>query len=600
MNARIHMTETDIDSYAIGGFSLSELFAHAENLQKNDKLLQVEQLYEEWLSKSSDPYKYAAYFNYGSLLQKLDKQEKAESAYRNAIALQPKFAQAIINLGLLLEKRNMPDAAIEQWSSIVAYGLQKQPVSVEFQVIALNHIGRLQESLRQYDLAEDALSKSLHLDPKQPGVIQHWVHIRQKACNWPVFQELPGISVNKQMMSTSPLAMLALYDDPLMQLLSATAFVARTYNIKEEFLFKEKKYRHKRIRIGYLSGDLCVHAVGLLLADFFEGHNREKFEIYAYDYSVEDGTAHRERLKNAFEHFRNIKNISDREAAKLICSDEIDILIDMHGLSNGARPGITALHPAPHQGTYIGFIGTTALPWLDFVIIDRYVLPEKNIKFITEKPLYIDDSFIPLNHEPLPNTRFTRAELGLPENSFVMASFSNIYKINPALFECWMTILRKIDNSILWLLDDNDAATSRLKTEAKSQGISNDRIIFSKRTGHGEYRSRLLLADIYLDSYPYNCGSTARDVLDIGLPMITISGNSMVSRMAGSMLKSAGLDDLITENFKEYEECAVNLFLNPEKLEAYKSILINKISNRKASSKKLVKSVENQYLNLIK
>jgi predicted O-linked N-acetylglucosamine transferase (SPINDLY family) len=598
MNARTPILGRETDTEDITSLSLTELFSRAESLQKNGESLKVIDLYQTWLSTSQDPYKHAGYFNFGTLLQNLQMIEEAEVAYRSAIGLQPKFAQAIINLGLLLEKKNKTDEAIEQWTSIVAYGLQKQPVSAEFQVIALNHIGRLQESMRQYDLAEDALSKSLLLDPRQPGVIQHWVHIRQKSCKWPVFKELPGISINKQIMCASPLAMLALYDDPLMQLLSATAFVARTYNIKEEYLCKEKLYRHKRIRVGYLSGDLCMHAVGLLMADFFEAHDREKFEIFAYDYSVEDGTKHRERLKNSFEHFKSIKNISDREAAELICQDEIEILIDMHGLSNGARPGITALHPAPHQGTYIGFIGTTALPWLDFVLADRYVLPEENAHFFTEKPLYVDQPFIPLNHEPLPNITFTRAELGLPDQAFVMASFSNIYKVNSALFETWMSILRQVNHAVLWLLDDNDAATKRLKIEAKSFGISEDRIVFSKRIGHGEYRARLLLADIYLDSYPYNCGSTARDVLDAGLPMVTISGKTMISRMVGSMLISIGLEDLITNTFSEYEQCVVALTKNPDRLLSYKSQLYKGIQKRMESSHILVKSFEKRYIQI--
>jgi predicted O-linked N-acetylglucosamine transferase (SPINDLY family) len=281
---------------------LDSLFTTCEQLQQSGKSLEALAVYQSWLSTSQDANRHMAWFNYGSLLQATGNPQEAINAYTECLKLHPRFPQALINLGLTLEKMGKRDEALQQWATLVSYRLLKDAPSPEMLVLALNHIGRVQEDLKQYDMAEQALEQSLAINPKQPGVIQHWVHIRQKACAWPVYKPLPNITQNEMLMATSPLAMLALTDDPVQQLLTAFAFVERTYGFKEEFLSKGRQYQHDRLRIGYVSGDLCVHAVGLLLPELLEGHDRTKFEIYGYDFSPEDGTAHRERLKKAFDH----------------------------------------------------------------------------------------------------------------------------------------------------------------------------------------------------------------------------------------------------------------------------------------------------------
>jgi len=356
------------------------------------------------------------------------------------------------------------------------------------------------------------------------------------------------------LMATSPLAMLALTDDPVQQLLTAFAFVERTYGFKEEFLSKGCEYKHDRIRIGYVSGDLCVHAVGLLLPELLEGHDRTKFEIYGYDFSPEDGTAHRERLKKAFDHLRPIHALTDRQVAEQVLADEIDVLIDLHGLSSGARPGIFALHPAPKQGTYLGFIGTTGMPWFDFVIADQYALPEELTQYFTEKPLYVDGSFIPMTRDETPVRDATRAEFGLPENAFVMAAFGNVYKITPEMFATWMEILKEIPRAVLWLIDDNPTTTGNLLRHASKFNIFNNKIIFSPRSTHTEYKTKLKLADIFLDTFPYNCGSTSNDVINSGVCIATMCGRSMVSNMGKSILNNINYTETIANSYIEYKE----------------------------------------------
>lgn len=538
---------------------IATLFNTCEQLQKDGKTDEALRTYKSWLETSTDSNRYLAWFNYGSLLQSNGSLAEAEDSYRQSLSLNNRFPQALINLGLTLEKLGKRDEGLQLWASLVSQRYLQDPPPHNMLTMALNHIGRVQEELKQYVLAEKALEESLAIDPKQTNALQHWIHIRQKSCAWPVYKPLPNISQNEMLMATSPLAMLALTDDPVQQLLTNFAFVERTYGFKQEYLSKGRRYHHERLRIGFVSGDLCVHAVGLLLAEFLEGINRKKNEVYGYDYSPEDATAHRARLKKAFDHLRPIHKTSDREVAELVLSDEIDVLIDLHGLSSGARPGIFALHPAPKQGTYLGFIGTTAMPWFDFVIADRYALPDELTTYFTEPPLYLEGSFIPITHDDITLREVTRSEFLLPEDAFVMAAFGNVYKITPEIFSTWMTLLKEIPNAILWVIDDNPATTANLKAHAAAENIDLKQIQFTARTTHIEYRAKLKLADVFLDTFPYNCGSTSIDVINAGVPLITISGKTLVSRMGGSILNKVGLDMYICKNYNEYIKKIISL-----------------------------------------
>ena len=532
---------------------LAELFTTCEQLQQAGQVDEALHTYKTWLDASTDPNRFMGSFNYGSLLQSTGDTPAAEDAYRQCLAVQPRFPQALINLGLTLEKLGKRDEALQQWASLVSQRYLQDAPPTDMITMALNHIGRVQEELKQYDLAEQALEQSLAIDPKQTPALQHWIHIRQKSCAWPVYKTLPNISQNAMLMATSPLAMLALTDDPVQQFLTAFAFVERTYSFKQEFLSQGRQYHHARKRIGFVSGDLCVHAVGLLLVELIEGIDRTKHEVVAYDFSPEDGTAHRARLKNAFDHIRSIHTLTDRQAAEQILADEIDLLIDLHGLSSGARPGIFALHPAPRQGTYLGFIGTTGMPWFDFVIADKYALPEELTPYFTEKPLYVDASFIPLTRDTTPMHEVSRAEFGLSEEAFVMAAFGNVYKITPEMFATWMDLLIEIPRAVLWIIDDNPTTTANLKTHAVAANADLNRIHFTPRTTHIEYRAKLRLADVFLDTFPYNCGSTTNDVVQAGVPIVTISGKTLVSRMGGSILQYLGLSQLIAANLADYK-----------------------------------------------
>lgn len=514
--------------------------------------------YEAWLPGANDRLGYMVWFNYGALLQQIGRIEQAVSAYEHATALAPNFAPPIINLGLCEEAMGRPERAVAMWEAGLPHFATSSPELVQLKIAALNHLARVTEDLKDYRAAQRYLGESLGLDPAQPDAIHHWVHLQQRTCQWPVFRPMPGVPESAQLLSTSPFAMLAYSDDPALQLLSAREYLHRKFPAMPAARHRGGSYlktRQGRLKIGYVSGDFCMHAVGLLMPSVLESHDRTRVELYLYDFSREDGSPLRARLLGCFDHLRSIKRLSDEQAASLIIEDGIDVLIDMHGLSQGARPWIFAQRPAPQQGQYLGFIGSTGMPWLDFVVVDRYVFTEGLAPYFTEQPLFVEGCFLPLTAaEVAVVSRPTRAQCGLPEDGFVLAAFGNSYKITEPMFALWMRVMRSEPHTVLWILDDNPQGTEALRQAAIAAGVAPARLIFQPRVPYGEFCARLRLADLFLDAYPYNCGSTARDIVQAGLPMVTLSGRTMISRMGGSVLTALGLTEGIATSFEQYEQ----------------------------------------------
>jgi predicted O-linked N-acetylglucosamine transferase (SPINDLY family) len=539
--------------------SLAELLEQAQGLQASGRTDLAASLYEKWLNQTVHPMAHVAWFNLGVVRGELGQREAATEAYRRAIEIHPPFLEARLNLGSQLEAMGQADAAIAAWVEATQVGLPISEATRPLVVMAYNNLGRFQEKLRRYAAAEDALEQSLRLKPQQPDALQHWLHLRQRQCKWPVLKSLPGLSAHDLLMSFSPLGMLAHTDDPALQLIASRNFVGRKLADSPMPMALPTQRRPGRLRLGYLSGDLCMHAVGLLLAEVLENHDRSRFETFAFDYSPEDGSPYRTRLLAAFEHVHKVHALSDGAVAQLIAAQEIDVLIDLQGLSSGLRHGILAMRPAPLQVTYLGFIGPTAMPWIDHVLADKFSLPEALQPYFSESPLYLQTSFLPADRQRQMAEPTTRAAQGLPAEGFIFASFNNAYKITEEVFASWMRILQRSPGACLWLVDDNPWATANMKQAAQAHGIDPARLVFSPRVGKEQYLANLQLADLFLDGFPYNAGSTARDALSVGLPMLTLSGRTFVSRMAGSLLHSLGLNELITHDLASYEQRAVDL-----------------------------------------
>ena len=513
-------------------------------------------LYQTWLKHNKSEYSQAVYFNLGAMLSNAGDLPGAKDAYQEAIKLAPLFVQPRVNLGLVYERMKRFDLAILEWKA-VEHTIPMDASNKSMILAAINHLGRVFESTKQYYDALLSLTKSLELEADQPDAIHHWVSLRQKLCVWPIYSGTIDIDSDRLRQATSALAMISITDDPKMQLEAAQNFVSKKIAVNVPSLANPGGYQHKKIRIAYCSSDFCLHPVAMLTVQLFELHNRERFEIYGYCWSPEDGSDMRKRVINAMDHFERIDQLSDDAAARLIRSHEIDILIDLQGQTAGARANMLAYRPAPVQITYLGLPATTGFPFIDYVIADRYLIPENMAKFYSEKPLYMPDIYQVSDRLRVAGEMPGRASCGLPETGFVFCSFNNSLKFTPDVFDAWMRILQQVPGSVLWLLADNVWAEKNLRREAKVRGIASDRIIFASRVSPQDYLARYQIADLFLDTFPFNAGTTANDALWMGLPVLTCSGQSFSSRMAGALLTAARLDELIVHTMSEYEVKAV-------------------------------------------
>ncbi|MCF8203984.1 MAG: hypothetical protein K9J82_02830 [Methylotenera sp.] len=558
-----------------GEWPLQELMAAASQLQAAGALDAAALLYQAWVAATSSPMRHVACFNWGAVLGELRRHADAESVYRMALSTAPGFAQARLNLGHQLEHLGRMDEALAEWRTVydnpAPVGLGVEPVSLHLH--ALNNAARLLEHLKRYDESEALMRRSLTLDPRQSDVAQHFVHIRQKQCAWPVYDTFGEVTENHLLMSTSLLAMLDESDDPALQLLTSQRFVLeRVPKVKAPPLHRGRQ-RQGKIRIGYLSGDLHMHAVGLLTAELYELHDRARFEVHAFSWSREDGTPLRARIKAAMDHYHPVHHLTDLQVAEAIAEAGIDVLVDLQGLTSGARAGILPHRGAPVQVSYLGLPATSAIPGVDWILADRFVMPPESLRFYTEKPIYLPHCYQVSDRRRVASAPPTRAAAGLPENAFVFCAFNNNHKISEPVWRCWMRVLRRVPGSVLWLLADNPFAQANLTRVAAEEGVAQERLVFAGRALPADYLARFTLADLFLDTFPYNAGTTASDCLWMGTPILTRSGKTYISRMAGSLLTAVGLPDLITTSIQEYEERAVQLGNQPARVASYKRYL---------------------------
>jgi len=547
-----------------GKLTFPELIERTARLESTGLSPLAVVLYQTWLSRTNSPYAHAVNFNLGATLANLGDVAGAEAAYRRALAMAPTFAQPRLNLGLLLERAGQFDAAMGEWKWIVA-NCPRDEATRPLVQLALNHLGRVSEGKKQFPEADSYLTQSLLLEPDQPDVLHHWVFLRQKQCAWPVYADVPGVSKEAMREATSALAMLSISDNPQEQLHASELYVQTKLAKDLPRLSDGHGYGHRKIRIAYCSSDFCLHPVSLLTVQMYELHNREAFEVYGFCWSPEDGSAVRQRVKSAMDHFFTIHQLSDEAAARLIRDQEIDILIDLQGQTSGARANILAYRPAPIQITYLGLPATTGFPFIDYVIADEFLIPPSEALYYSEKPLYMPHVYQVSDRKRQQGAAPSRASCGLPEQGVVFCSFNNSYKYTPEMFEVWLSLLSKVPGSVLWLLADNPWAESNLRQVAEAKGFARERLVFATRVSPENYLARYLVADIFLDTFPFNAGTTANDCLWMGCPLVTLTGRAFGARMAGALLTAAGLPELITYNLLDYEALALQLARDPER-----------------------------------
>lgn len=557
-------------------------------------------LYQTWLKRNPSPFNVFAWFNLGVCLFSEKEFAGAQESYEAALALKPDFVSARFNLGLVYERLGNAQEALAQWKQVEETANPEIPDELTVLVSALNSTGRLQETLKQYQPACAALEKSLLLKPEQSDVIHHLIFMRQKQCQWPVYAPVGQTGEDALRKGTSALAMLNISDDPEAQLTAALSYSHRKIPTDLPRLSPVNGYRHDKIRIAYCSGDFCTHPVAMLMVELLEEHDREKFETYAFCWSPDDGSALRQRVVQGVDHYISIHDLSEEDSARLIREHEIDILVDLHGQTNNARIQMLAHRPAPIQITYLGLPATTGMPCIDYVIADRFLIPEEYAGFYSEKPLYMPDVYQVSDRKRKIGIAPTRTACGLPEDKFVFCSFNNNHKYTLEMFTIWMNILRQVPDSVLWLLADNPWSKANLLKQAELQGIDPNRLFFAERALPADYLARYCVVDLFLDTFPFNAGTTANDALWMELPLLTLCGRSFAARMAGALLTAAGLPELITYDQKTYESKAVKLAQDAKALKKLRKKLADaKINSSLFNTTQFARNLEVHYTQLI-
>jgi predicted O-linked N-acetylglucosamine transferase (SPINDLY family) len=536
--------------YCDRGIALTELGKLDEALESHNAAVQLA------------PNVPMAFYNRANTLFKRRNLPLALQDYDRAVALNPNYADAHCGRGNVLQELRRPGEALAAYDRALALA----PKTAEARLGRGNlyrDAGRHEEALVEYGLASS-------LKPDLPGIQGDAFYARLQVCEWLGYEQDRTqliFSVRRGELVTSPFPFLAFSSAPKDQLQCARLWASDKNSDTGRSVWQGPRYRHDRIRVGYLSADFRQHAVASLIAGTFDCHDKSRFEITGLSIGADDGSDLGRRVKASFEHFVDAGNRSDDEIAKAIMDAEIDILVDLMGLTAYARPGILMRRPAPIQVNYLGFPGTVAAQYIDYILADKTVIPEDRREFYAEEVVYLPDSFMPADRDrPTSQKTFTRAEAGLPEQGFVFCCFNNSYKITPAVFAIWMRLLKEIDGSMLWLFAANPAVERNLRKEAAERHVDAERLIFAPFMPLPEHQVRQRHADLFLDTLPYNAGATASDALWAGVPVVTRIGESFAGRMAASLLTAVGLPELITTTTQDYETLALTLARQPNKL----------------------------------
>jgi predicted O-linked N-acetylglucosamine transferase (SPINDLY family) len=545
-----------------------------------------------------------AFNNRGNALKDLKRFEDALASYDQAIVLKPDDADALSNRGIAQAELKRFDEALADYERAIA--LRPDHADAFFnRGVVLAELGRLDDALASYEQAttlkadhaeafysrgttlillrrfEEALAslnKAVALKPDLSYLRGLHLHAKMNLCDWTHFdEECAGLheAVTRGITACYPFQLLACSSSPQNELQCARIYVADKYAVVPTPLWQGERYSHERIRVAYTSSDLRDHPVTYLTAGMFERHDRTRFETIAISFGIETRSPMRERLKAAFDRFVDVRAMSDQDVAKLLRTLEVDIIVDLNGITDGSRPYIFAQRPAPVQVNYLGYAGTLGRNYWDYIIADQYVVPEEARGHFAEQVVCLPDSFMVTDGARKISARTpTRQEVGLPERGMVFCCFNNSFKITPDVFDVWMRLLREIDGSVLWLSAANSSAPNNLRREAERRGVSAERLMFAPKIPSNEgHLARIRLADLFLDTLYYNAHATASDALWAGVPVLTCSGSTFASRVAGSLLKAIGLPELITSSLADYEALAFKLARDPALLSSLRQKL---------------------------
>ncbi len=526
------------------GAALKELRRYDEALASFDKALALSPNYSQ------------AHYNRGVTLQELNQFDEALASYDKALAIEPNYAEAFANRGAALKQLKRFEEALVSFDKALALNPNFADAFYN-RGLTFRELTRFNEALASYEQA-------LAVKPDHTRAFGGIIDCLSNLCDWRRAINIADDVVThvwEKKSIISPLALLGYSGDPLLQLQCSRNFVDDRVPSLSRKLWTGTTSIRDKLRVAYLSADFRSHPVAYLMAELFEQHHRSQFEIFGISFGVDDHSEMRKRLVAAFDEFHDVRRKSDKEVAELLCDLQIDVAIDLMGYTQDSRPGIFACRPAPVQVNYLGYPGTTGAEFIDYIIADKTVAPFEHQRFYTEKIIHLPDCFqVNDRKRRIAAHTPTRNDAGLPAEGFVFCCFNNNWKITPATFDVWMRLLGSVDGSVLWLSQANDAAIRNLRREVGARGIDASRLIFAPRVmGLGDHLARLRLADLFLDTIPFNAHTTASDALWAGLPLLTCKGEAFAGRVAASLLHAIGVPELVTSNLEEYQALALKL-----------------------------------------
>lgn len=575
-------------------FEYSEKVCRALELQRCGRFDEAEDLYLDILAANSEdvpslyslgvleqtkknPDKALAYFeqglkikpdyaplwyNRGVILHGLKQHDDAIESYNMALRLNPEYVEAMLNRGVVLAEAKRHKDALLNYEEL----LKIDPNNDK----ALCNRGAILTDFKLYDLAIQTYEHLLRVSPDFDDALGLLCFAKLHACDWDNLDTyytriFEGIRSGKRVCRSQ--ALLAMSNDPHDHLLCAQIFSSHSY-LRQEPLWRGEIYEHSKIRIAYVSPDFREHPVGHLTAGIFEAHDRDRFEIIAISLGSNDNSHLRNRMVAAFDTFIDVRHMSSRSVAEMLRSMEVDIAVDLAGYTADSRADIFSYRPVPVQVNFLGYSSTLGVDYIDYIIADRFVIPEEAQNCYSEKVVYMPDSYLPTDSSVgIAERTPKREECGLPAQGVVFCSFNHDYKINSPIFDVWMRLLRQVPGSVLWLMKLNESAERNLQKEAVARGVEANRLIFATRVPSIEaHLARYRLADLFLDTTPYNAHTTTSDVLRAGLPVVTCMGKAFAGRVAASLLHAVGLPEMVTNSLEEYENLALRLAQAPDEL----------------------------------
>ena len=524
-------------------------------------------------AKEINPQDADVHNNLGNVLKKLEKFDEAKDSYRQAILLRQNFSEAYYNLGDLLNMLGRFEEAEKNYNQAIKF----KPNFAE----AFNNLANLLKELRRLDESIINYKESLKIKPELINAEAEILFLEASIGDHSNYKDLDkkssrlGISTK----SVEPFPGLSWVDNPLQQLKRSINYSEEKFKRTPMNISIKPKVPPKRIKIAYISGDFYNFPTMHLLAGVLETHNRDRFEVYAFSYTLRQNDEMRKRIKLGVDHFIDVNDLSSIEIAKLIKSKNIDISIDLNGYTKESRSEIFQYRVSPIQINYLGYPGTMGASFMDYIIADPVTIPDENKNFYSEKIIYMPHTYQANdNKRKIAKTNLKRVDFNLPDKGFVFCCFNQIYKISPKEFAIWMDLLKNVDNSVLWLIKSNKWVEHNFGKEAKRLGIDPSRIIFAEKLSQSEHLERQKHADLFIDTFNYNAHTTASDALWCGLPIVTKQGKQFSARVASSLLTACGLPELITKNEIEYKELIYELATNPKKL---KTISLKLRENKK-------------------